>query len=117
MQLLSHRDPGCVASAPRHTPLWSLLFSTVHLSSVSSSLGLPSFLGFSEQWKVEESCYLSPGLQGAGGSGGRPALGQGGQGSGLQGVQGSGLWGREAQGIGGQACTGGRPAGGGWALG
>ena len=37
--LTSHGDPGCAGPAPRDTPLWSLPFSTVHLSSVSSSLG------------------------------------------------------------------------------
>ena len=84
--LTSHGDPGCAGPAPRDTPLWSLPFSTVHLSSVSSSLGLlPSFLGFSGGWKVGRACRLSPGLRGA--SGGR--------------------WG------GGQACPGGWAGGGG----
>lgn len=53
--------------APRDSTLGSLPFSTVHLSSVSSSLGLlPSFWGFSEGWKVGGSCWLSPRVQEAG---------------------------------------------------
>lgn len=44
-----------------HTPLWSLFFSTAHLSSVSSLGLLPSFLGFSGACKIREASQVGSG--------------------------------------------------------
>lgn len=82
---------GSSTPSKKNTPLWSLPFSTVHLSSVSSSLR-PSFLGFSEQWKVAEACHLSPRPQRAG-DGVRPAQGPAGAGCWRQ------VWGWASRGL------------------